>query len=73
MAVCHRHIWRPRRDSNSQPTDSKSGALSIELRGQLMDGIISLRLKQCQWRAHFRDKTWRVESGDVIEIVNRSR
>jgi hypothetical protein len=25
---------RPRRDSNSQPTDSKSGALSIELRGQ---------------------------------------
>jgi hypothetical protein len=25
---------RPRRDSNAQPTDSKSGALSIELRGQ---------------------------------------
>ena len=29
-----RHRWRPRRDSNSEPTDSKSGALSIELRGQ---------------------------------------
>jgi integrase len=27
-------LRRPRRDSNSQPTDSKSGALSIELRGQ---------------------------------------
>ena len=26
--------WRPRRDSNPQPTDSKSGALSFELRGQ---------------------------------------
>ncbi len=30
----YRQIWRPRRDSNSQPTDSKSGALSIELRGR---------------------------------------
>ncbi len=28
------HIWwHPRRDSNAQPTDSKSGTLSIELRG----------------------------------------
>ena len=26
---------RPRRDSNAQPTDSKSGTLSIELRGRL--------------------------------------
>lgn len=26
---------RPRRDSNAQPTDSKSGALSIELRGRV--------------------------------------
>ena len=27
-----RHLWRTRRDSNPQPTDSKSGALSVELR-----------------------------------------
>ncbi len=41
------HIWRvavlgpphllcPRRDSNPQPTDSKSGTLSIELRGHFV-------------------------------------
>ena len=28
-------MWRPRRDSNPQPTDSKSGTLSIELRGRV--------------------------------------
>jgi hypothetical protein len=27
-------LWRPRRGSNSQPLDSKSITLSIELRGQ---------------------------------------
>jgi hypothetical protein len=27
--------WRPRRDSNSEPLDPKSSALSIALRGHL--------------------------------------
>jgi hypothetical protein len=30
----HLNERRPRGDSNAQPTDSKSGTLSIELRGQ---------------------------------------
>jgi hypothetical protein len=31
--------WRPRRDSNPQPTDSKSAALSFELRGRAHLGL----------------------------------
>jgi hypothetical protein len=34
---------RPRRDSNPQPTDSKSGALSIELRGHGRDYTQEIR------------------------------
>ena len=30
----YRQIWRPRRDSNPQPSDPKSDALSIKLRGR---------------------------------------
>ena len=30
-------IWRPRQESNPQPTDPKSGALSIELLGRDRD------------------------------------
>jgi hypothetical protein len=32
---CGRGSRRPRRDSNAQPSDSKSGTLSIELRGRV--------------------------------------
>ena len=39
FALCFR---RPRRDSNAQPTDSKSGTLSIELRGRALRDIIAL-------------------------------
>jgi DNA polymerase-3 subunit epsilon len=35
MVRASRWYRRPRRDSNTQPTDSKSGALSIELRGRM--------------------------------------
>ena len=35
----HRQIWRPRRDSNSQPSDPKSDALSIELRGRFVKQV----------------------------------
>ncbi len=35
------HMWYPRRDSNAEPTDSKSGALSIELRGRELRVIIA--------------------------------
>ncbi len=30
-------MWRPRQESNPQPTDPKSGALSIELLGRVRD------------------------------------
>ncbi len=33
--------WRPRSDSNAQPSDPKSDALSIELRGQFVSKIIT--------------------------------
>ena len=33
----YRHIWCPRQDLNPQPTDPKSGALSIELLGRSGD------------------------------------
>jgi hypothetical protein len=32
--VMRTYIWRPRHDSNAQPADPKSDALSIELRGR---------------------------------------
>jgi hypothetical protein len=41
-------IRRPRRDSNAQPTDSKSGALSIELRGRFAPSIADFgRIRAC--------------------------
>jgi hypothetical protein len=38
--------WPPRQDSNLQPPDSKSGALSVELRGGAFGGLFSVKSKR---------------------------
>ena len=37
-------LWRPRQESNPQPTDPKSGALSIELLGRDRDYTLFVKL-----------------------------
>ena len=63
----------PRRDSNAQPTDSKSGTLSIELRGRARTIKIKIKIRTIRIKIKTNNKTKTIKKTNRIKTKTNPR